>query len=168
MQFKDANGLEWDVNLTVLVCERMLEDDGTDIHALLEDNCKGFIELDQPRHAGKLLRLIYAIIKPQAESRGVDLTAFMNAMDGEAMESAWGVFRSAFVNFTRERGIRNALRRLLDKQDELQANKRAAMDRATTQVLKIAEKLAKEAEAELDLDKIENAMREEMGKAAAT
>jgi len=163
--FKDSTGNEWDVSLTVLVTERVHEEHHIDIHELLEDKCKGFIDLEQPRNAGKFLRLIYAIVQPQAKDRGVDQTAFMNAMDGESIESAWEVFRSAFVGFIRHKPIRCALQKLIDKQGELRAEAAKQTESATQRAIKIAEKLAREQATEISEESLEAHMRAEFAKA---
>jgi len=110
-QFKDKNGLSWDVNIVIGSVRRVrsyAQIDLTDpvVITTLGDDIFDF---------GKVM---YAICSPQIESRGLTDEQFAEVFDGDTVEAAATCVIEGLIAFTRP-AMRPALQKAVDKRKEL-------------------------------------------------
>lgn len=138
--FKDNQGREWTVEINVAALKRVRGLAGVDLMQVIEGS-GGLVER-LVRDPVLLCDVIYAVCKPQADSRDVSDEAFGEAMAGDAIEHATGALLEELVSFCPSPRDRANLGRVLKATREV-------MDRARDIV-----------EARLDSGELEEAAEE--------
>lgn len=95
--FKDNQGREWTVEITVAAIKRVRGLAGVDLMEVLEGS-NGLIE-KLVRDPVLLCDVIYAACKPQADERQVSDEAFGASMAGDAIEHATAALLEELVDF---------------------------------------------------------------------
>ena len=91
--FKDSEGREWHVKVTVATVDRILELCGVDLY---ESEDWGRV-LQEPRLACAVLA---AVLKPSYEARSLTTEQFRDGLDGDAAASGIEALHEAIANFT--------------------------------------------------------------------
>lgn len=91
--FKDSEGREWHVRMTVAAVDRVLDLCQVDLY---EDDGWGKV-LKDPRIACAVLG---AVLIPAIEQRGLTVEQFRDALDGDAAFAGISALHEAVVNFT--------------------------------------------------------------------
>lgn len=111
--FKDTEGRTWDCAIDYAAAKRVrggmdvnLLDGKEALEALVDD-------------VMMLVDVIYVVVQPQAEQRGVSDEQFGAALDGDTIDAATSAFLEAFVNFSQP-AKRPAMRQLIQKLDQLE------------------------------------------------
>ena len=126
--FKDNEGRQWDIRMDYGAAKRVKALVGINLLAPLEE-----VEPDgQPlltrlaRDDMMVIDVIFAIIKPQADERGMKDEEWAGAMGGDAMLEAHDGFYREYVNFFRSRGRAETMMALQKQKAALDAAIREA------------------------------------------
>lgn len=115
--FRDTNGRDWHIALTVADIKRVQQLTGVLLTSLVEDKLVPLAEL-----IGDPVRLVdtlYAIVQPQADAAGVTDEQFGRSLGGDSLEQAANAFVEGLLDFFPSRQ-RDLLKQLMQKQKELQ------------------------------------------------
>jgi len=141
--FIDTKGRKWTLDVTVAAIKRVRSLAGVDLLAILDKGEIPSILLDPIR----LVDVLFALVKPQADSLNISDEQFGEAMAGDCIAAAGEAFVEGLVRFSPNPSDRAVLARV----HELT---RAAMDRARAVVT-----------ARLESGVVERAMNEEIDRA---
>lgn len=108
--FKDSEGREWRVAVTVTAVKRVRDIAGVDLLGVAD----GKLLEDLINDPVKLVDTVYALCEPQAQERGVSDAQFGEAMAGEAIDAATEALLEGLVGFF-PNPKRRALRAAMDK-----------------------------------------------------
>lgn len=98
-KFKDAEGKDWDLRITVGHLRPLREDFGIDLRAALKEDDTTFAEaVGDPEKLGQIL---WVLLGPQAEKAGITPETFVMRFDGETVERAAVALVEAIVGFFR-------------------------------------------------------------------
>lgn len=110
-KFKDLEGRDWSLRLDVATLRRVRDLTTVDLGKLFAD----------PRQLAALhddiilfVDVLYAIVKPAADARGVSDVQFGESLAGDVLETAVLAFECAVIDFLPERDRRAILRQLID------------------------------------------------------
>ena len=104
--FKDINGRQWSIVMTVGTVKRVRELlAGVDLFALDQGDPPLCVRLTTD--IAFLVDVLYAICKPQADEAGVSDLEFGELMGGEAVLQAQAAFTEALIDFFRQSGRRD-------------------------------------------------------------
>ncbi len=106
-KFRDADGREWAVRLTLGALPR-LKDAGLDLSAAVQAGALDIGGLDDPDTLG---RVLWVLLEPQAEKAGYTPERLAGAMDGPAIYAARLAFAEALADFSHPPEVAAALRR---------------------------------------------------------
>jgi len=115
--FRDTNGRDWHIALTVADIKRVQQLTSVLLTSLVEDKLVPLAEL-----IGDPVRLVdtlYAIVQPQADAAGVTDEQFGRSLGGDSLEQAANAFVEGLLDFFPSRQ-RDLLKQLMQKQKELQ------------------------------------------------
>jgi len=115
--FRDTNGRDWHIALTVADIKRVQQLTGVLLTSLVEEKLVPLAEL-----IGDPVRLVdtlYAIVQPQADAAGVTDEQFGRSLGGDSLEQAANAFVEGLLDFFPSRQ-RDLLKQLMQKQKELQ------------------------------------------------
>jgi hypothetical protein len=112
--FKDKNGTDWTIDLTVEALMRVKELADVDLLDL-EKSC--YLMADD-----RLLqaRVLYALCKPQCDERGKSMEQFFGLLTGEALIAAAETIPEEVLSFF-PKPRREAVRRAMEKKLEIEA-----------------------------------------------
>jgi|688.fasta_scaffold07497_19 hypothetical protein len=110
-KFKDTEGRDWSLRLDVATLRRVRDLTSVDLGKLFSDP-QQLANL----HADIILfvDVLFAIVKPTADARGVSDIQFGQSLAGDVLESAVLAFETSVVDFLPERDRRAVLRQLID------------------------------------------------------
>lgn len=106
MSFRDTKQREWRIEITIGTAMR-LKADGINLYSLTDANCQGFFDLRT--NDEQFAKLLWALVRPQAEAAGVSEADFYDGLDGLTTYAAWEEFAAAYLNFTRAPEIRSLM-----------------------------------------------------------
>ena len=141
--FKDRTGREWTVDLNITAVKRAKALIGVDILDLM-DETKGTDLLTRIQGNEVLMvDLVYVLIKPEADAKGITDEDFGGSMAGEAIDAAYMVLLAEICDFFRNPARRAVLRTALQKLSDLEgrAIKRAEEILASGAPEKLADEL---------------------------
>lgn len=115
--FNDTKGQTWTVEINVAAGRRCRTLADTNIYGLVENNFAGLAELATDYE--RLVNVLFALCKEEAESRGVDDEAFAALMGGDALWEGYLAFREELIDFFPDRRRRAALKKVVEKGDAL-------------------------------------------------
>ena len=141
--FKDRTGREWTVDLNITAVKRAKALIGVDILDLM-DETKGTDLLTRIQGNEVLMvDLVYVLIKPEADAKGITDEDFGGSMAGESIDAAYMVLLAEICDFFRNPARRAVLRTALQKLSDLEgrAIKRAEAILASGEPERIAEVL---------------------------
>jgi len=96
-KFKDNAGRDWDVNITVGTVKRVKADTSYDLITVIG----GEVAIQRLSTDPLLLaEVLFSIIRPQAEAKGITLEQFLESLGGESIEKATDAFMEALANFS--------------------------------------------------------------------
>lgn len=104
--FTDRRGRSWDLSLTLASMRRVGCSDFTEVsdqEVLLIQPTKELIAA-LGSQAPLLAAVVWAIVKPQADSAQVDEDSFIDGLDGRALEAMKEAFWLAMADFFQDRG----------------------------------------------------------------
>lgn len=109
--FSDSQGDQWQVRVTLGAVQRCRDIASTDLLTVVGG--EGFAEfIADPVKAATAL---YAVVKPEADKRGVSLDAFLDRLEGDAIQAARDSLMDAIVDFFPSPAERRARRNLLNE-----------------------------------------------------
>lgn len=123
--FRDVNGREWPVTITVGTVRRVRSETGHDLMSAVGGDLLQRMA-DDPVI---LATILYSIAVPEPERSRVTLDAFCEALAGNSLSDAADAFCEALCDFFGDRG--GPLRAALDKSKEA---RRLALKQATEQI----------------------------------
>lgn len=129
--FRDGNGREWHINVTVADVKRVKEQTGLLLTNLVEEKLLPLASLVSDPVA--LVDTIWVLIEPQAKVAGLTDEQFAQSLSGDSLEQATGAFMEALTDFFPKRQS-EILKNLLSKQKELQS---ALADRAQVELSRL-------------------------------
>ena len=109
--FKDNEGREWKVKVTVGAVERVKDRTGVDLGHALDDGMKLLGELSA--NPGRRVAVLYAVCEPQIEARGLSPEEFADCFSGDCVEESWNVFLDSLADFFPDARHRHDLKRIL-------------------------------------------------------
>jgi hypothetical protein len=131
--FKDNQGREWTVEITVAAIKRVRGLAGVDLMEVLEGS-NGLIER-LVRDPVLLCDVIYAACKPQADERQVSDEAFGASMAGDAIEHATAALLEELVDFCPSPRDRANLGRVLMATREVMDKARDVVERRIDELI---------------------------------
>lgn len=114
MGFKDSQGREWPVTITVATVQRVRTDTGFDLGSALKPD--GIDKL-----AGDFALfgdILYSICRPACERAQIPKEKFLEELTGDVLDQATKAFLAALVSFCPSPETRKALEKLLRASDE--------------------------------------------------
>lgn len=115
--FRDGNGREWHINVTVADVKRVKEQTGLLLTSLVEDQLTPLAKLLSDPVA--LVDTIWVLIEPQAKTAGLTDEQFGQSLSGDSVEQMAAAFMEALTDFFPKRQS-DLLKTLLTKQKQLQ------------------------------------------------
>jgi hypothetical protein len=115
--FTDTANHEWTVSVNVAALKRVRDLCGVDLMELPsfdQDDPTGSLLHRLGSDPVLLVDVLYAVIKPQADERGVSDEQFAEALGGDALADATDALISECVGFFRG-GVRDALTKVMEK-----------------------------------------------------
>lgn len=131
--FKDNQGREWTVEITVAAIKRVRGLAGVDLMEVLEGS-NGLIE-KLVRDPVLLCDVIYAACKPQADERQISDEAFGASMAGDAIEHATAALLEELVDFCPSPRDRANLGRVLKATREVMDKARDVVERRIDELI---------------------------------
>jgi hypothetical protein len=131
--FKDNQGREWTVEISVAAIKRVRGLAGVDLMEVLEGS-NGLIE-KLVRDPVLLCDVIYAACKPQADERQVSDEAFGASMAGDAIEHATAALLEELVDFCPSPRDRANLGRVLKATREVMDKARDVVERRIDELI---------------------------------
>ncbi len=131
--FKDNQGREWTVEITVAAIKRVRGLAGVDLMEVLEGS-NGLIE-KLVRDPVLLCDVIYAACKPQADERQITDEAFGASMAGDAIEHATAALLKELVDFCPSPRDRANLGRVLKATREVMDKARDVVERRIDELI---------------------------------
>ena len=131
--FKDNQGREWTVEITVAAIKRVRGLAGIDLMEVLEGS-NGLIE-KLVRDPVLLCDVIYAACKPQADERQVSDEAFGASMAGDAIEHATAALLEELVDFCPSPRDRANLGRVLKATRDVMDKARDVVERRIDELI---------------------------------
>ena len=131
--FKDNQGREWTVEITVAAIKRVRGLAGIDLMEVLEGS-NGLIE-KLVRDPVLLCDVIYAACKPQADERQITDEAFGASMAGDAIEHATAALLEELVDFCPSPRDRANLGRVLKATREVMDKARDVVERRIDELI---------------------------------
>lgn len=131
--FKDNQGREWTVEITVATIKRVRGLAGVDLMEVLEGT-NGLIE-KLVRDPVLLCDVLYAVCKPQADERQVSDEAFGASMAGDAIEHATAALLEELVDFCPSPRDRANLGRVLKATREVMDKARDVVERRIDELI---------------------------------
>ncbi len=131
--FKDNQGREWTVEITVAAIKRVRGLAGVDVMEVLEGS-NGLIE-KLVRDPVLLCDVIYAACKPQADERQVSDEAFGASMAGDAIEHATAALLEELVDFCPSPRDRANLGRVLKATRDVMDKARDVVERRIDELI---------------------------------
>lgn len=131
--FKDNQGREWTVEITVAAIKRVRGLAGVDLMEVLEGS-NGLIE-KLVRDPVLLCDVIYAACKPQADERQISDEAFGASMAGDAIEHATAALLEELVDFCPSPRDRANLGRVLVATREVMDKARDVVERRIDELI---------------------------------
>jgi hypothetical protein len=143
--FKDRDGVEWQVSVTLGLARRIKLELGVDLLSNSNES-NGFLKLSQDV---ELLAIsLYTACEKQAKDRNVaDVDAFLSRLEGDSIQSATDAFLWAVIDFFPEARKREMMSKVMN---EFRALKEKALSLAGA---KIDEEMA-EAESRMEVEMI--------------
>ena len=146
--FKDAEGREWKLSITVPGIERVLKATGLNIVNPLAPRV-GVPQREQPdiltlllNDVGVFFKVLGALLARQMEKEAIKPEDFAESLDAKALGAAWNAFREEWNDFFRSRSQPEMVT-LLDQQAKAQATEAGATvkyaDEAATVALAVME-----------------------------
>lgn len=109
-EFKDAENRTWNLALTIGTARRLRDEVGVDFAALGDG--KIFFELGSDPY--KLGATLWVLVERQAERLSVTPEAFVDALDGPAIDRSVEALLEAVVNFT-PAAMRGPVKKLIEQ-----------------------------------------------------
>lgn len=125
--FIDTCNRRWDLSITVGTVKRVRQLCGVDLY----DALGGAVLSELAADPVKLVDVLYAIAKPQADAADVTDEAFGESMAGDAILHATNALLEGLTSFFARPGQREAFRAVLEKLDQVQEGaERVVLERA--------------------------------------
>lgn len=101
--FKDTKDRLWLIDITWATVRRVRDEKDICLAELIKITPEGTDNTQLNRLASDplfALEVIYAVVRPEAEARGVSLPDFLNALDGDSGDAAITALFEAIANFS--------------------------------------------------------------------
>lgn len=115
--FKDRDGREWTVDITVLTVERVKAACGVDLPSLFAERMAGLDTLLSDPF--KLVAVIFECCRPGAEKAGLTIDSLKEAWNGETADSAIEAWLEELVGFFPDARRREALQKAIQSLRDL-------------------------------------------------
>lgn len=124
--FRDTNGRLWAVTVTIGTARRVRSLTSVDLLALIDNPTElAALAADPVR----LVDLLYAVVKPEADLAGITDEAFGESLAGDSIDAATSALLEALIDFFPE-ARRRILRRITDRATQ-------ALDTTRTQLAEL-------------------------------
>lgn len=100
--FRDAEGHEWRIRLTLGLIETVVDETGVD---LIPNNCDVSTLTGLLFDPRKLSRVLWVCIAKAAAEEGVAREAFIDSLDGETLSLGWNALVESVLFFTRSQSV---------------------------------------------------------------
>lgn len=115
--FKDSQGREWTVAINVDAIKRVRSLLNVDLLEVTDGKLLERIASDEVL----MVDLVYVLVKPEADAKGVTDEDFGRSMAGDAIDAAYAAFLEELTGFFRNPARRALLKKALAKLDQLEA-----------------------------------------------
>jgi hypothetical protein len=129
--FRDGNGREWHINVTVADVKRVKEQTGLLLTSLVEDKLLPLAALVSD--PVRLVDTVWVLVEPQAKAAGLTDEQFGQSLSGDSVDQMANAFMEALTDFFPKRQS-EMLKMLLVKQKDLQ---NALADRAEVELSRL-------------------------------
>lgn len=154
--FTDTKNRKWDCSVTVATTKRVRAALDVNLIALLQDDGgKGYGALVADEV--KFTEVLYWVVKPQADSLGVDDFGFCEGFDESVLLDSEAALYEGLVDFFRDPKKRELLRALRRKSKEVS---RLVTEKAFPRVIQEVDSVNQQAEADKILAKMEKELQE--------
>jgi hypothetical protein len=126
--FKDTEAREWQLSINMGSARRAKEATGFD----LLDNSTGLAMASLADDLNTLVSVLYALVKPQADGRGLTEEQFADALSGDTLDSATEALLAAYCDFL-PAASRAVVQQAIDQARELHSQMVAAMQAKLTE-----------------------------------
>jgi len=126
--FRDGNGREWHIHVTVADVKRVKEQTGLLLTSLIENQLTPLAQLLADPVA--LVDTVWVLVEPQAKAAGLTDEQFGQSLSGDSVDQMATAFMEALTDFFPKRQS-DLLKTLLQKQRQLQD---ALADRAEAEL----------------------------------
>jgi len=120
--FRDARDREWTVEVTVATVERVLAEADVDMLDTGDEN----VFLQMTTQPVRIVHVLYAVLKPQMEAKGLSCEEFADGMKGDAIARASEALTEEWLDFFPDPAERRALRTAMAKTKAFHEKVRAA------------------------------------------
>lgn len=133
-RFTDSDGHDWEVKVTIGSLRRAIDIAGIDLLNLFgkegeEGGTPPIVQFFQDFDA--LGRAVFAVVKPEADQRGIGLDSFLELLSGDVIEQARKSLLDSCVDFFPSPAQRRAFRTIVE---EVSRAFRNAMEEAERQI----------------------------------
>ena len=125
--FKDSQGREWNLAVNVDAVKRARSLVNVDLLEVTDGKLLERIASDEVL----MVDLVYVLVKPEADAKGVTDEEFGRAMAGDAIDAAYTAFMEELTSFFRNPARRALLKKALSKLNELEGR---VLDRAEKRI----------------------------------
>ncbi len=125
--FKDSQGREWNLAINVDAVKRVRSLLDVDLLEVTDGKLLERIASDEVL----MVDLVYVLVKPEADAKGVTDEEFGRAMAGDAIDAAYTAFMEELTSFFRNPQRRALLKKALAKLNDLEAR---VLDRAEKRI----------------------------------
>lgn len=115
--FRDGNGREWHINVTVADVKRVKEQTGLLLTSLIENQLTPLAQLLADPVA--LVDTVWVLVEPQAKAAGLTDEQFGQSLSGDSLEQMAASFLEALTDFFPKRQS-ELLKTVLQRQKEVQ------------------------------------------------
>jgi hypothetical protein len=117
--FKDRNGREWGIEITVGSIKRVRDAVKVNLYDLIDDNFAGLRRLlDNPID---LVDVVFVLCEQNAKASGINDVQFGESLSGESISEMADAFTQAFIDFFPDRRRAAVLQKLVAKAKETAA-----------------------------------------------
>ena len=121
--FTDQAGRAWKISINAATVERVREEIGVDLYTYgmqhEAENPLDVLQFQVRANPVLLTRILYSLVRRQAEAEGIDFEVFSEALSGQALWNSLGPLETEIVNFTPNPDQRAAIGAAVRKMAEL-------------------------------------------------
>lgn len=118
--FKDRNGKDWAIELTLTTANNLKTDAGIDVYAFRAGGVDGFEQLEALRcDPVKTFNALRILTQEARDRLSITPEQFGNGLSGDTLKGAGEALVRGVIDFFPDQGYRDILHEVMDKSDEL-------------------------------------------------